>query len=267
MSAAIAVERHALAGRDGGEVARVVLVRPERANSLTAEMLEELCAALEELQETPPAALVLAGAGRHFSTGGDVARFASEVAAGRGRAYAARTVGALNRCIERLVALPCPVIAQVQGALTGGALGLMLAADMVAMAEDAFIQPWYAVVGFAPDGGWSAMLPDRIGPARALQVQHLNRAIPAPEALSLGLVQALAPAADLPGITAGWLADIAAHRAGAMAASRALVWSPERRARLAQALEAERLAFVERIETEETRAGMAAFLARLKGEN
>lgn len=260
MSAMIAVERQ-------GDVARLVLARPERANSLTAEMLEDLCAALDGLHTAPPAALVLSGAGRHFSTGGDVARFASEVAAGRGRDYAGRTVGALNHCITRLVALPCPVIAQVQGALTGGALGLVLAADMVAMAEDAFIQPWYAVVGFAPDGGWSAMLPDRIGTARALQVQHLNRAIPAPEALALGLAQALAPVAELPGITNDWLATLAAHRAGALTASRALVWSPERRAQLAQALEAERLAFVERIETAETRAGMAAFLAGLKGES
>jgi 2-(1,2-epoxy-1,2-dihydrophenyl)acetyl-CoA isomerase len=76
---------------------------------------------------------VLRGAGRHFSTGGDVARFAEAVAAGEGRAYAERVVGGLNRAILRLAALPCPVIAQVQGALTGGALGLVLAADLVSM--------------------------------------------------------------------------------------------------------------------------------------
>jgi len=145
----------------GGAVARITLANPARCNALTVELLAELNAALDRLQV--PRAVVLAAEGRHFSTGGDVARLAAAVAAGCGPAHGADLVGGLNAAILKLAALPCPVLARVQGALTGGALGLVLAADLVAMAPDAFVQPWYAAVGFAPDGGWTAMLPARIG--------------------------------------------------------------------------------------------------------
>jgi hypothetical protein len=105
---------------------------------------------------------------------------------GPGRVYADHVVGGLNRAILRLAALPCPVIAQVQGALTGGALGLVLAADLVAMDRAAFIQPYYVRVGFAPDGGWTAMLPARIGARRARAIQLLNTRLSALRRAALG---------------------------------------------------------------------------------
>lgn len=236
-------------------VARLTLNNAGRANALTAELLEDLLAALDRLGT--PRALVLAGAGRNFSTGGDVARFAAEVAAGRGRAYAGRTLDALNAAILRLAALPCPVIARVQGALTGGALGLVLAADLVVMTPEAFVQPWYAVVGFAPDGGWTRMMADRIGADRVRALHLLNSRIRAAEALSLGLAQAVS---DDPGaVVAGWLETLGRHDAGSMACTKRLL-----AADLAPALAAERAAFLDRIETPEVQAGMARFLGALQ---
>ncbi|MCB1410687.1 MAG: enoyl-CoA hydratase/isomerase family protein [Rhodobacteraceae bacterium] len=235
-------------------IARLSLARPERANALTADLLEDLLEALDRLDS--PRALILSGAGRHFSTGGDVARFADEVAAGRGHAYADRTLGALNAAILRLAALPCPVIARVQGALTGGALGLVLAADLTVMTPDAFVQPFYAVVGFAPDGGWTRMLADRIGAHRVRALHVLNRRITAPAALELGLAQAVSDDPD--GVIAGWLDTLASHDAGSMAAMKRLLADD-----LAPALEAEKAAFLARIAHPETRAGMARFLATM----
>lgn len=236
-------------------VARLTLHREGRSNALTAELLEDLLAALDRLGN--PRALVLSGAGRNFSTGGDVARFAAEVEAGNGRAYAQRTVGALNEAILRLAALPCPVIARVQGALTGGALGLVLAADLVVMTPGAFIQPWYAVVGFAPDGGWTGMLADRIGADRVRALHLLNGRVTAGKAQALGLAQAVS--GDPDGVVAGWLSVLAAHEPGSMAAvKRLLARDP------APSLAAELAAFVERIETPEVRAGMARFLQSLE---
>lgn len=245
-----------LAHEDG--VAVLTLDRPERCNALDDALLAELNAALDRLEN--PRALVLRGSGRHLSTGGDVARFAHEVAAGNGRAYAQAVVGGLNRAILRLAALPCPVVAQVQGALTGGALGLVLAADLVAMDRRAFIQPFYTVVGFAPDGGWTAMLPARIGTHRAREIQLLNQRITAAQALAMGLAQAVSD--DPPAVTDDWLGRLRGHVPGAMAITKRLTIDLQA---LETALDAERAAFVERIETDEVRDGMARFLASLKG--
>ena len=245
--------------------ARLALANPQRANSLEADLLGQLVEELDHVADDPPHTLILCGQGRHFSTGGDVARFAAEVAAGNGRAYAQATVGALHRAILALLGLPCPVIAQLRGATTGGALGLPLAADLVVMRQNAFIQPYYAVVGFAPDGGWTALLAERIGTARALDIQFLNRRIVAEEALALGLVSAVAADdAAVAETTQRWLATIRAHAAGTLTATRRLVWDEARRAAVAARLDAERAAFVERVETQETRERMARFLAGLR---
>ncbi|MCB1394626.1 MAG: enoyl-CoA hydratase/isomerase family protein [Rhodobacter sp.] len=243
-----------LSQQDG--VARLTLARAGRANALTAELLEDLHAALDRLGN--PRALVLAGEGRNFCTGGDVARFADEVAAGNGPAYAAGIVGALNRAILRLAALRFPVIARVQGALTGGALGLVLAADLVVMTPEAFVQPFYAVVGFAPDGGWTRMLADRIGAHRVRAIHLLNQRITALDAQSLGLAQAVSAQPDA--VIAQWLATLASHDPGSIAATKRLLSDD-----LERTLEAERTAFVAAVDRAETRAGMARFLTPGRG--
>jgi 2-(1,2-epoxy-1,2-dihydrophenyl)acetyl-CoA isomerase len=215
--------------------ARLTLARPERTNSLDDALLEDLLTALDELLADPPRALILAGE------------------------------GALHDAILRLLQLPCPVIAQLQGATTGGALGLALAADLVVMRNNAFIQPYYAVVGFGPDGGWTALLPERIGVSRALGVQFLNRRIGAEEAFELGIASALgANDAELAAITEEWLATIASHVAGTLTATRRLVWDEERLRLVGARLDAERTAFIQRIQETETRLGMAAFVASLR---
>jgi 2-(1,2-epoxy-1,2-dihydrophenyl)acetyl-CoA isomerase len=237
-------------------VATVTLDRPERCNALTDDLLDALHAALDRLED--PTTVILRAEGRQFSTGGDVARFAEAVAGGEGRAYAERVVSGLNRAILRLAELPCPVIAEVQGALTGGALGLVLAADLVAMRRDAFIQPWYVEMGFAPDGGWTAMLPARIGAAQARAIQLLNARLSAAEALELGLAQSVSD--DPAAVTGDWLARMATHDAGAAAATKRLLLDlPALEARL----DAERRAFLERIDLPEVRAGMNRFLRSL----
>lgn len=239
--------------RDG--VARITLANPARCNALTVELLADLNAALDALDT--PRALVLTAEGRHFSTGGDVARLAAEVAAGNGPAHGAALVGALNGAILRLAGLSCPVLAVVQGALTGGALGLVLAADLVVMTPDAFVQPWYAAVGFAPDGGWTAMLPARIGAQRARALQILNTRLGAERALALGLADAVSadPAAQI----GNWLDAILSHDPGTLADTRHLTADLPA---LEAALEAERAAFVARIASPGSRAGMDRFLAR-----
>jgi 2-(1,2-epoxy-1,2-dihydrophenyl)acetyl-CoA isomerase len=249
-----------------GAVARLTLNRPDRHNALVPDLVHGLRDAVLGLEAMAPAAVVLAGAGRSFSTGGDVAGFLAQ--AERSRAalvdYAQALVGGLHDTILALLHLEVPVIARVQGAVTGGSAGLVLAADLVAMAEDAFLQPWYAAVGFGPDGGWTALVPERVGTGRAMAVQALNQRIGAAEAVGLGLATAVVAAADLDATVDGWADEIVARSGPSLAAARRGIWDEERIGAVRRRLEGERERFVALIDRPETIAGMRRFVARTR---
>ena len=205
--------------------------------------------------------MVLAGAGRSFSTGGDVRAFA-EVPRGERRDYAAGLVGALNAAILKLVALPCPVVVRVQGPVTGGSAGFLFAADLVVMAKEAFLQPWYVDVGFSPDGGWTALLPERIGATRAGEIQMLNQRLDAERARALGLASLVCDAHDLDFALKTVLSRLLGKSPESLAATKALLWPPERRAALAAGLARELESFLDHIDRPETEAGMQRFLEK-----
>ncbi|MGO4328687.1 enoyl-CoA hydratase/isomerase family protein [Cupriavidus sp. 2TAF22] len=253
MSALVLVERV-------GGTAVVRLNRAVRHNSLVPELLEQLLAALERVEaDADVRAVVLGHAGRSFSTGGDVAAFAAHAAQRTAlEAYAQRLLGLLNTCILRLAALRCPVIAAVEGWLTGGALGLALACDMTVLGEGARIAPYYTVVGFSPDGGWTAMLPQMIGHARARAIQLENTTLTASQAAALGIATHLAPGGQAEACALSLAAALKDKVAGSVAHTRALLrWDPEA---LAHGLERERAAFVAQIASAEAAAGMRRFL-------
>jgi len=242
--------------KDG--IARIRLNRPHRHNSLVPELLEALLTALDAVEADPDIhCAVLTHAGRNFSTGGDVQVFAAQ--GDRITAYADRLLALLNRSILRLTALRCPVIAAVEGWLTGGSLGLVLACDMAVFGQSARIAPYYTVVGFSPDGGWSAMLPDLVGTARARAWQLDNTVVTAQEAVSLGLGCRLAGAAPAEHEAMELARGLAGKVPGSVARTRALLrWDP---AQLAARLERERAEFIAQIGSDETAAAMRRFLA------
>src|SRR3546814_9842631 len=84
--------------------------------------------------------------------------------------------------------------------VTGGSLGLALACDIAVGGPGTSFAPWYTAVGFSPDGGWTGLLPERIGRARALDIQLLNRLVDADEAHRIGLIQHLADDGDVRGL-------------------------------------------------------------------
>lgn len=238
-------------------VARLTLNRPERHNSLVPALLDSLNTDLERIAgDREIRAVVLQASGRSFSTGGDVAGFHA-VPRGQRRAYAEGLVGSLNRAILALLHLPVPVIGRIHGAVTGGSLGLLLACDLAAITPQAFIQPYYAQVGFSPDGGWTAMLPARISAQRAREIQLLNQRVPAQEALHLGLVTACVEAAMLDATIEGWLEKLKTMQPASIASTKALL-----AADCAAGLEAELRNFLELIDGEEAEVGMTRFLNR-----
>ena len=112
-------------------ITTLTLNRPERHNSLVPELLREFIGALGEVGEAR--ALVLQANGRSFSTGGDVRAFYDHRDAIR--PYASEIVGLLNQAIEALLRFPAPTIVAVNGVVTGGSIGLVLACDLVLVSE------------------------------------------------------------------------------------------------------------------------------------
>lgn len=236
----------------------LTLNRPQRHNSLTPAFLAELQAALAEVREDPVIrAVILQAEGRSFSTGGDLRGFYDHL--GEIEAYASEIVGRLNRVILAMVNLPVPVVAAVHGMVTGGSLGLVLAADLVLVAPEASFTPYYSVVGFSPDGGWTAWLPQIIGTKRAAEILMTNITISAEQALTWGLANRIVPGAEIRSQALKIAQDIASKQPGSIRQTKRLLCPSD----LAERLEVERMHFVEQVKTQETQQSMIAFLKQM----
>jgi enoyl-CoA hydratase/carnithine racemase len=242
-----------------GPVAVLTLNRPERHNSLVPELLEQLLACLAQVEAEPGVrAVVLQANGRSFSTGGDVAGFAAHL--DDLGAYALHIVGLLNQAILSLINLSVPAVAAVQGIVTGGSLGLVLACDLALVAPMVTLTPYYSVVGFSPDGGWTALLPTIIGSKRAAAVLMRNHSITAQEAQAWGLASQIV-ADDQIRLEALTVAQsIAVQKPGSVDHIKRLLRGDT--VDVARRLEEERRRFVQQIVTPEARQGITAFLER-----
>ena len=241
----------------------IELARPERHNALVLPLVQDLLAVIADAAEREPVALVLTGSGSSFSTGGDLGGFLDHAGTRRDlETYADRLVGGLHDAIMDLLAFPAPVLAAVNGPVTGGSTGLMLAADLVAMAEHAFIQPYYSEVGFGPDGGWTALLPEKIGTARALEIQYLNKRVTAAEAQALGLATCLCPLSGLETQITAWIASLGRSYRQTHQATRQGIWDEDRRQLVRNRLDQEKSRFLNLITRPETLHGMRDFIRK-----
>ena len=229
-----------------------------RANALEPGLLDAMRRTLDTVEAKEPTALILR-AGKNFCSGGDIVRFHEAVRGGRGRDYAETVVPALQDIVHRLVALPAPVALAGRGAITGGGAGFLFAADLAVLHPGAFVQPYYARVGFAPDGGWTALLPQRVAPAAALNWIMSDTRMDAAALQAMGLAAAVD---DEPETAIHDL--LTARNLGTLAAAKTLIWTQARLAELRRALAAEALAFRRRIEAPDTMAGMEQFLTGLR---
>ncbi|WP_339752546.1 enoyl-CoA hydratase/isomerase family protein [uncultured Marinobacter sp.] len=243
-----------------GDLARITLNRPHRHNALVPELLDGLRAAVAHCLRDQPAALILDAEGRSFSTGGDVGGFYDTPRAER-HDYAARVVGTLNAVILDLLSLPLPTVVAVHGMVTGGSAGLVLACDIAVAGPKASFAPWYTAVGYSPDGGWTALMPERIGRARALDIQLTNRRVDAEEAHRLGLVQYLTEEGHLADRTRTVAEALRAAKPGSVRHTLALT-RPDLDI-VAAGLDAEYRHFLEQIVSDEADQGMATFLNKL----
>lgn len=170
-----------------GPLARITLDRPP-VNVLSTEMLGELERLLETAATRREIRVIRIDAvGRMFSAGVDVADHVGE--------RIEPMMDSLLKLFDRLAGVPQPIVAVVSGAALGGGCELVLGADLCLAAEDAtFGQPEIRLGLFAPPA--SVLLPRLIGERRALDLLLTGRTLDAQEALRVGLVNAVFPAAD-----------------------------------------------------------------------
>jgi 2-(1,2-epoxy-1,2-dihydrophenyl)acetyl-CoA isomerase len=173
-----------IAFKNEGGIARLTLNRPERLNSFTVQMHEEVADALANLGEART--LILTGAGRGFCAGQDLSDRA--VAPGEAVDLGESVEARYNPLIRKLVALPMPVIARVNGVAAGAGANIALACDIVIAARSAkFIQS-FAAIGLIPDSGGTWVLPRLVGQARALGLALTGEPLEASQAAEWGLI-------------------------------------------------------------------------------
>jgi enoyl-CoA hydratase len=197
--------------RDGA-VLTVLIDRPGNKNALTLAMrrrIETLCAEIDADESVR--AVVLTAVGDVFCAGADI----KEIAA-LGNALVPTNPGAALRGVGK------PVICAVDGACVTGGLELALSCDWIIASERSFFADTHARLGVLPRWGMSALLPRAVGKRLAKEMTATGRRVPAAEALRIGLVNTVVPAAELRAHAAEVARAVAAADPAAMRASLAL---------------------------------------------
>ena len=169
------------------QVATITLFRPERLNAWTRVMNAEYRAHLERAAADPAVrVIVVTGAGRGFCAGQDLG---DRLASGDTRPDLGATIGTFyNPLVQKLRALPFPVIAAVNGVAAGAGANIALACDIVLAGKSAKFVQAFAKIGLVPDSGGTWFLPRLVGAARARALSLLAEPLPAETAEQWGLI-------------------------------------------------------------------------------
>ncbi len=167
--------------------ARLTLNRPDRLNSFTVQMHDEVSRALEAVSRSDARVLVLTGAGRGFCAGQDLSDRAV-APGGDGVDLGESLEKRYNPLIRRLTSLDMPVVCAVNGVAAGAGANIALACDIVIAAKSAkFIQS-FANIGLIPDSGGTWTLPRLAGQARAMGLTLTGEPLTAERAEAWGVI-------------------------------------------------------------------------------
>ena len=190
-------------------VALLELNRPDVLNAIDMEMRRDLLSSLEQAARDPQiGAVVLTGAGRAFCSGADL-KGAAANPDGTIRRTARTLLHDFQPILETITRLDKPVIAAVNGAAVGVGMSLVLACDLVVMAENAFLMAPFVNVGLIPDGGAAWFLTQRIGYPRAFELLAECQKLDAQRCLGLGIANRVAEPAALRSESLKWATSFA----------------------------------------------------------
>jgi 2-(1,2-epoxy-1,2-dihydrophenyl)acetyl-CoA isomerase len=236
-------------------VAIVTLDRPDKLNALDESALDELSATYDEAQKARVRALVLRGEGRAFSAGRDIAGVDP-----RDDDVLGFLGGRVEPLLKKMSAFPAPTFAAAHGACLGVGLGLLIATDVVYVADTAKIGSPFANLGATLDSGGHALFVERLGAHKTLDLIYTARLMSGDEAVRAGLFSRVFPAADLEEATMSAARTAASGATLAFLASKKLVAAlRDERLGLWQSMSDENRAQAELCDTDDYREGFAAF--------
>ncbi len=179
-------------------VAKIILNRPERLNAITREMEQELIESLADIHNDEDIkVLVLTGAGRAFCSGGDVSENMVEEYGGSVQKVSDTFHHVYQGIILQLYNLDIPTIGMINGAAVGLGFDLALACDIRIGSENAKFMVAFTKMGLTPAAGGAWLMPRVMGLAKAAEFIYTADLLEAEEALRLGVLNRLVPAASL----------------------------------------------------------------------
>jgi enoyl-CoA hydratase/carnithine racemase len=235
-------------------IGTIRLDRP-KMNALNAAVQEEIRAAAQEASRLPDVrAVILYGGDRVFAAGADIKEMAE-----MSYSEMVRRSRALQSAFSAVAEIPKPVVAAITGYALGGGCELALCADVRVCADDAKLGQPEVLLGVMPGAGGTQRLSRLVGPSKAKDMVFTGRFVDAAEALDMGLVNWVAPAAEVYSIARDWAAQfVNGPQMALRAAKEAMDWGLE--ADLPTGLEIERQQFAALFATEDRAIGMRSFI-------
>ncbi|WP_299168919.1 enoyl-CoA hydratase/isomerase family protein [uncultured Arthrobacter sp.] len=207
-----------------GNVAEIVLNAPEKLNSLNEEALAELSTAYDDAASAAAdgqvRALLLRGEGRAFCAGRDISQVSPET-----DDAVAYLDGLVTPLLKKMAAFPAPTFAAAHGACLGVGLGLLIATDVVYVADSAKIGSPFAKLGATLDSGGHWLFTERLGAHRTLDLIYTADLMSGADAVAAGLFSRAFPAEELLPFTRSTAERVAEGATGAFRASKELVAS------------------------------------------
>jgi 2-(1,2-epoxy-1,2-dihydrophenyl)acetyl-CoA isomerase len=236
-------------------VAEIVLNDPAKLNALDEQALADLGAAFDRARVAEVRAVILRGEGRAFCAGRDVSNVTP--ATDDAVAYLG---GIVTPLLHRIDDFPAPTFAVATGACLGVGLGLLIACDVVYVADTAKIGSPFANLGATLDSGGHALFFERLGAHRTLDLIYTAELMTGTEAVALGLFSRVVPEAEVLEFTRDHARKVAQGATGAFLASKKLVHQlRDERVGLWTSVAAENIAQGELCQSEDYAEGFAAF--------
>lgn len=236
-------------------VAHVVLNAPDKLNALDEAALGELSDAYAEAEASGVRALVLRGEGRAFCAGRDISGVDP-----RDDDVIGYLSGLVTPLLRKMASFPAPTFAAAHGACLGVGLGLLIATDVVYVAENAKIGSPFAALGATLDSGGHALFYERLGAHKTLDLIYTGRLMSGAEAVQSGLFSQVFPADEVLKATTDAATRAASGATAAFLASKELVTRiRDERLALWNSIEIENAAQAALCDTDDYREGFAAF--------
>ena len=244
------------------DVAEITLNAPERLNALDEQALHGLHAAYDEAERLGVRALLLRGEGRAFCAGRDISAVDP-----RDDDVMGYLGGIVTPLLQRMAAFPAPTFAVAHGACLGVGLGLLIATDVVYVAEAAKIGSPFAALGATLDSGGHALFAERLGAHKTLDLIYTGRLMSGSEAVASGLFSRVFPDDEVRTATEDATRTAARGATAAFLASKRLIARiRDERLALWDSIDIENAAQAALCDTDDYREGFAAFQQKRRPE-